>query len=201
MKRHQNILNVLNGVCQGGILSPLLFNVYFDHVSSKLNDIHVCCLIGSRIFNHLLYADDLVIVSLNATALQKLIFHCVNISYLVDRCISPACSRSRQTLEKNVPSWALIRTSSVISTHQVATQHPASLLCVCAHAYFLFLFGAKVTSQIFLERLFPQFLLRSSSLPSGTQCLSRVVTPDTANSRKKSSNDRPSISTQPLVTR
>ena len=49
-----------NGVRQGGILSPLLFNVYFDHVTSKLNDIHVGCLLGSRILNHLLYADDLV---------------------------------------------------------------------------------------------------------------------------------------------
>ena len=44
-------------------------------------------------------------------------------------------------------------------------------------------------------------LLRSNSLPSGTQCLSRVAAPDMANSRKKSSNDRPSISTQHLVTR
>ena len=47
-------------------------------------------------------------------------FYCVNISYLVDRCICPARSRSRQTLEKNASSWALARTGSVLFTRQVA---------------------------------------------------------------------------------
>ena len=47
-------------------------------------------------------------------------FYCVNISYLVDRCICPAHSRSRQTLEKNASSWALARTGSVLFTRQVA---------------------------------------------------------------------------------
>ena len=42
------------------------------------------------------------------------------ISYLVDRCICPARSRSRQTLEKNASSWALARTGSVLFTRQVA---------------------------------------------------------------------------------
>ena len=70
------------------------------------------------------------------------------ISYLVDNCISLACSRSRQTLEKNVLSWTLDGTSSVASIRQVSSQHPASLLHVCAHAYFLFLFGANVLRVI-----------------------------------------------------
>ena len=58
-------------------------------------------------------------------------FYCVNISYLVDRCNSPAPSRSRQTLEKNVLSWALAWTGSVVFTRQVSpdTQLP---YCACA---------------------------------------------------------------------
>ena len=47
-------------------------------------------------------------------------FYCVNTSYLVDRCICPAPCRSRQTLEKNVLSWALAGTGSVLFIHQVA---------------------------------------------------------------------------------
>ena len=47
-------------------------------------------------------------------------FYCVNTSYLVDRCICPALCRSRQTLEKNVLSWALAGTGSVLFIHQVA---------------------------------------------------------------------------------
>ena len=42
------------------------------------------------------------------------------IPYLVDRCICPALCRSRQTLEKNVLSWALAGTGSVLFIHQVA---------------------------------------------------------------------------------
>ena len=42
------------------------------------------------------------------------------IPYLVDRCICPAPCRSRQTLEKNVLSWALAGTGSVLFIRQVA---------------------------------------------------------------------------------
>ena len=51
---------------------------------------------------------------------QKELFYCVNTSYLVDRCICPAPCRSRQTLEKNVLSWALAGTGSVLFIRQVA---------------------------------------------------------------------------------
>ena len=67
-------------------------------------------------------------------------FYCVNTPYLVDRCICLAPCRSRQTLEKNVLSWALVGTGSV---------PPAGALRMLAHALFLFLFGAKGDSQIF----------------------------------------------------
>ena len=52
----------------------------------------------------------------------KFQFYCVNTTYLVDRCICPALCRSRQTLEKNVLSWALAGTGSVLFTRQVAVQ-------------------------------------------------------------------------------
>ena len=62
-------------------------------------------------------------------------FYCVNTTYLVDRCICPALCRSRQTLEKNVLSWALAGTGSVLFTRQVAVQP------TCRYTA-LFLFGA-----------------------------------------------------------
>ena len=70
--------------------------------------------------------------------IDKLNFYKI-ISYLVDQCICPARSRSRQTLEKNVLSWALTGTGSVLSIRQVFCRHPAPLLRVRAHAHFLFL--------------------------------------------------------------
>ena len=58
------------------------------------------------------------------------------IPYLVDRCICPALWRSRQTLEKNVLSWSLAGTGSVLFTRQVAVQPTCRYT---AHALFLFL--------------------------------------------------------------
>ena len=58
------------------------------------------------------------------------------ISYLVDQCICPALCWSRQTLEKNVLSWALAGTGSVLFTRQGAVQPTCRYT---AHALFLFL--------------------------------------------------------------
>ena len=51
-----------NGVRQGGILSPKLFNFYIDALSTRLNSIPAGCKIGNLMVNHLAYADDLVLL-------------------------------------------------------------------------------------------------------------------------------------------
>ena len=70
----------------------------------------------------------------------------------MDQCICPARSRSRQTLEKNILSWALTGTGSVVLIRQVSPLHPAPLLHVREHAHLLFLFGAKVLAAKFVTR-------------------------------------------------
>ena len=67
---------VSNGVRQGGILSPYLFYVYMDDLSNKLNDIKVDCMIGAILINHLMYADDLVLLSHSAMGLSLLLSVC-----------------------------------------------------------------------------------------------------------------------------
>ena len=52
-----------NGVRQGGILSPLLFNVYMDKLSCTLNDAKAGCIMNGVYMNHLMYADDLVLIA------------------------------------------------------------------------------------------------------------------------------------------
>ena len=69
-----------NGVRQGGILSPHLFNVYVDDLSQILNRCRTGCLSGNITINHLMYADDLVLLSPSATGLRELLCTCEEFS-------------------------------------------------------------------------------------------------------------------------
>ena len=70
------MFTVSNGVRQGGILSPLFFNVYMDSLSDILCKTECGCTMGGRMINHLMYADDVVILSPSAKGLQRLINIC-----------------------------------------------------------------------------------------------------------------------------
>ena len=75
-----------NGVKQGGILSPLFFNVYMDNLSAQLNSQHIGCSTGDVVVNHMLYADDIALFSPSAKGLQK----------LLDMCFTYGCSHAIQ---------------------------------------------------------------------------------------------------------
>lgn len=69
--------SVTNGVRQGGILSPYLFNVYIDDLSESLDNSEVGCrYLGS--VNHLCYADDMVLLSPTPHGLQKMLDICTD---------------------------------------------------------------------------------------------------------------------------
>ncbi len=57
------LFGVTNGVRQGGILSPILFNSYIDNLSKNLKTCSTWCMVGSLSVNHIMYADDLVVLS------------------------------------------------------------------------------------------------------------------------------------------
>ena len=71
-----NSFNVTDGVLQGRVLSPQLFNVYIDGLSDILNKSTIGGSLGGKRINHLLYADDLCIVSLSSAGLQQLLSIC-----------------------------------------------------------------------------------------------------------------------------
>ena len=75
--------NVTKGVRQGGVLSPKLFNVYIDGLSNILNNCTTGGFLGGKRINHMLYADDLCIVSLSSAGLQNLLsIHIVLVTLL-----------------------------------------------------------------------------------------------------------------------
>ena len=103
---------VSNGVRQGGILSPYLFNFYMDDLSLTLKKKYAGCKIADMIINHLFYADDLVLMCPSFRGLQDLLDTCA--IYAENHDIKFNTSKSvvlirRNKLLKNafVPSFRL----------------------------------------------------------------------------------------------
>ena len=72
---------VSNGVRQGGVLSPALFRVYMDDLSTVLNTINFGCYFNSTMVNHLMYADDIILICPSVNGLQELINVCGNFGF------------------------------------------------------------------------------------------------------------------------
>ena len=54
---------VANGLNQGGIISPILFNMYMDDLRETLNSSGIGGYLGDTFLNHLCYAEDLCLIS------------------------------------------------------------------------------------------------------------------------------------------
>jgi len=65
-----------NGVKQGGILSPILFCIYFDELLKKINDSGFGCQIGHLSYAGLGYADDVTLLTPSLRGLQELLDIC-----------------------------------------------------------------------------------------------------------------------------
>ena len=65
-----------NGVKQGGVLSPALFNQYLDPLLDDLRNSGVGCHIGGVCTNSFAYADDIALLSPSMNAMSKLIEIC-----------------------------------------------------------------------------------------------------------------------------
>ena len=74
--KYSKTIKVNNGVRQGGIISPRLFNLYMDKLSMKLNSVNVGCCIKSLVINHLMYADDLALIAPSVKGLQTILDIC-----------------------------------------------------------------------------------------------------------------------------
>ena len=73
---YSDYFNVTNGVKQGGVISPTLFTCYIDGMLESLKESQLGCHVGSEYIGCVSYADDLVLLAPNLTALRGMIKIC-----------------------------------------------------------------------------------------------------------------------------
>ena len=72
--------SVNNGIKQGGILYPKLFNIHVNTLSMGLDEKYIGCCLNGNVVNHLYYADNLVLFSPTTSGLNELLRVCERFS-------------------------------------------------------------------------------------------------------------------------
>ena len=94
-----------NGIKQGGLLSPSLFNVFVDGINDSLAASEVGCSMGGVSVNTISYADDMVLIAPHANALQQLVNICeqeaqkLDILYNTEKSVCMLVKPNRSRIE------------------------------------------------------------------------------------------------------
>ena len=73
---YSDLFLVTNGVKQGGVLSPKLFNIYIDVLLESLRNSGFGCRIGDQYVGCISYADDIFILTASLYSLNRMIQIC-----------------------------------------------------------------------------------------------------------------------------
>ena len=103
--------HVSNGVRQGGILSPYLFNLYINELCYKLSSYNAGCNFNSEMINNIAYADDMSLLSSSPKGLQKAINICEEYGKKYDIIFNP---------KKSMCMWCVLQEKLwKLITHQL----------------------------------------------------------------------------------
>jgi len=112
---YSNCFQVKSGVKQGAIVSPILFCVYLDMLLTELKKADLGCFIGTWIAAALAYADDLILITPSARAMQSMLAicdkfateYCVTFNKTKSKCIRRTINNSKVGRDASAPSFAI----------------------------------------------------------------------------------------------
>jgi len=103
--RWNNVLSepfrVNQGVRQGDVLSPFLFNIYVDDLIALVESTGIGCHVASEYIGVIMYADDILLLSASVSGLQSMLDICH--SYGVNNSI--VFNHSKSVCMKAGPNW------------------------------------------------------------------------------------------------
>jgi len=86
---HSEEFGAANGIRQGGVLSPILFNVYIDELIKDLEASGYGCHVGHLFYGALGYADDLSLLAPSIYGLKKMLQICEEFGMKCDVMFNP----------------------------------------------------------------------------------------------------------------
>jgi hypothetical protein len=97
------VFGTTNGVRQGAILSPILFNLYMDNLILMLKSNGIGCYIGCHYVGAICYADDLTLLCPTRSGLQQMLNICKSFGAEYNVTFNPkktvCCMFSRSSLQ------------------------------------------------------------------------------------------------------
>ena len=87
---YSDTFTICNGVKQGGVLSPLLFNIYLEELLLKLEAQGLECHRNGMYVDAFIYADDITILAPTSTSLNKMLDTCKQYADDVNLTFMPA---------------------------------------------------------------------------------------------------------------
>jgi hypothetical protein len=73
---YTDYIDIKSGIKQGGIMSPILYNVYVDDLMANLLKETLGCTIGGMSYGVIFYADDILLMGASVRKVQKMIEKC-----------------------------------------------------------------------------------------------------------------------------
>ena len=96
---------ISNGVKQGGVMSPLLFNVYMQYLIETLERRGLGCHMGNRFTGCFIYADDITLLAPSCQSLNEMLNICELYALEHDIVFNPGKTRCMHFHNGNFTPW------------------------------------------------------------------------------------------------